>query len=113
RHGNFLGMIGTVVDIHKRKTAEEELLRSRDFAQAASQAKTRFIANVSHEIRTPLGVVSGYADLIEGNLNRDSEERAWISAVRRNVQHLTSLVDDLLDVSRIESGKFSIEPSYF
>jgi CheY-like chemotaxis protein len=81
----------------------------KDRALAASRAKSDFLANVSHEIRTPLGAILGYAELVEQRIARDPDATDWMAGLRRNGEHLLRLVDDLLDVSKIEAGALQIE----
>jgi signal transduction histidine kinase/ActR/RegA family two-component response regulator len=81
-------------------------------AQVASRAKTEFLANMSHEIRTPMAAIVGYIELVieEGDLSRAPPSRSqYLLAVKRNSQHLMRLLDDILDLAKIESGKLDIE----
>jgi signal transduction histidine kinase len=83
----------------------------KERALAASRAKSDFLANTSHEIRTPLTAVLGYADLLLEREAISGEEREWVATIRRNGDHLLQLVDDTLDISRIEAGKLRVERS--
>ncbi len=89
--------------------ANTELVSEKERALAGSRAKSDFLANVSHEIRTPLGAMLGYAELVEERVTRDGEVSGWVSALRRNGEHLLRLVDDVLDVSKIEAGALHVE----
>lgn len=92
--------------------SERRLRQSRDQAQAANIAKSEFLANMSHEIRTPMTAILGYADLLFelGDMSKAPLERIdAIDTIRRNGHNLLALLNDLLDVSRIESGKLSVE----
>ncbi len=101
--------IGTATDIHDQKLVQEELLRAKEAADAASKAKSRFLANMSHEIRTPLGAILGFAELlINPNLNI-SEQSDFISTIRRNGEQLSKIIDEILDLSKVEAGKIDIE----
>jgi signal transduction histidine kinase/CHASE1-domain containing sensor protein/ActR/RegA family two-component response regulator len=87
----------------------EELERARAIAESSSRAKSEFLANMSHEIRTPLGAVLGYAELIASG-GIDEAERAEAAAiVERNGAQLVAILDDVLDISRIEAGELVIE----
>ncbi|HAI10413.1 MAG TPA: hypothetical protein DCM28_01830 [Phycisphaerales bacterium] len=78
------------------------------FAEHANDAKSQFLANMSHEIRTPLTAIMGYSELIESS-EPDGDVGQWIKVVSRNSEHLLSIVNDILDLSKIESGKVQIE----
>jgi len=80
----------------------ETALRAKEAAEAANQAKARYLANVSHEIRSPLNAIYGYAQLIEQEANVRPQDAARV--IRRCAEHMTSLVESLLDVSRVENG---------
>jgi signal transduction histidine kinase/CheY-like chemotaxis protein len=80
---------------------------ARDRAEAASEAKSRFLATVSHEVRTPLNGILGMADLLTAT-SIDDEQKSYVEAIRASGQSLASLVDDLLDLSRIEAGRLDI-----
>lgn len=95
------------------KTQMEEVERLKREAEAANVAKSRFLANMSHEIRTPLGAVMGFADLMaQGDLPREERDEC-VSAIRRNGQLLLRLIDDILDLSKIEAQQLQLEKSEF
>lgn len=79
-----------------------QLVREKEAAEAANTAKSRYLANVSHEIRTPLNAIYGYAQLIERRAEIDPAEAARV--IRRSAEHLTNLVEGLLDISLVENG---------
>ncbi|MEA2759004.1 MAG: hypothetical protein QOH65_1617 [Methylobacteriaceae bacterium] len=81
--------------------------QDRDRAEAASEAKSRFLATVSHEVRTPLNGILGMADLLTAT-SIDDEQKSYVEAIRASGQSLGSLIEDLLDLSRIEAGKLDI-----
>ncbi len=86
-----------------------ELRVEKERALAASRAKSDFLANVSHEVRTPLWAMLGYAELAEERVAQDREAAAWIADLRRNGAHLLRLVDELLDLSKVEAGALQVE----
>src|SRR5262249_55883488 len=101
--GTPVRMIGTIVDITPRKQAEEALVE-------ANRLKDQFLATVSHELRTPLSAIIGWSRLLRNNPKRDSAmiERA-LEVIERNVRTQTHLIEDLLDISRIISGKLRLD----
>ncbi len=98
-------------DVTADKVAAAELRDARDVAEQASQAKSEYLSRMSHELRTPLTAILGYSDLLEMREPREDQTEA-IAAVQEASGHLLSLVNDVLDIARIESGResFSLEP---
>jgi PAS domain S-box-containing protein len=100
---NVLSWMGTCTDIHDQKLLQEEALRT-------ARMKDEFLATVSHELRTPLNAILGWSRvLVAGTLSAEQRQKA-LASVERNAVAQARLVDDLLDVSRIISGKMRIEP---
>ena len=91
-------------DITASKRAAEELRNARDVAEQASRAKSEYLSRMSHELRTPLTAMLGYSDLLEIRDPRDDQTQA-INAIQKAGGHLLSLVNDVLDIARIESGR--------
>jgi signal transduction histidine kinase/CheY-like chemotaxis protein len=85
----------------------EELQIAKNAADRASAEKSNFLANLSHEIRTPMTSIVGYADLLTRQDRSDEEKNEWAEQVRRNADHLLGLVNDVLDLSKIEAGEFT------
>ena len=120
--GEFDGEVITVEDITGRRRVEEELLRhqehlqelveqrtaelveARDQAQAANRAKTLFLANMSHELRTPLNAILGFSDLIRRDEGVSAKQAEALGIINRSGTHLLALIDDVLDMARIEAG---------
>lgn len=98
--------IGTTVDISERKVQAKQLSDAREMAEAANDAKTRFLTNMSHEIRTPLNGILGYSDLLLQKPVAEETQRSYLRTIHRSGQHLLHLVDDILDISAIENSRF-------
>jgi len=86
-----------------------DLERARFEAEAANRTKSAFLANMSHEIRTPLGVILGFSDLIANEIPVTDEIKLYLQTIRRNGEDLSKLIDELLDLSKVEAGKLEIE----
>jgi signal transduction histidine kinase/CheY-like chemotaxis protein len=101
------GRVGLRTDISHLKAIESDLRVAKDQAEAANQSKTGFLANMSHEIRTPMTAILGFTDvLLESACS--SEQASMLNTIKRNGEHLLSLINDILDLSKIEAGKVEI-----
>jgi PAS domain S-box-containing protein len=107
-NGDVIGIIGVSHDITERKQQEEKLKNAQKESESASRAKSEFLANMSHEIRTPLNGVLGMADLL-AMTDLSEEQQEYVNALKLSGKNLLSLINDILDLSKIEAGKVTIE----
>lgn len=109
-------IVAVTRDIAVRKEQERELMRTREAAEAANRAKTQFLASMSHELRTPLNAIIGFSEILsDGVIGEVSVERRreYAALIRQSGMHLLSLVNDILNMSRLESGQYHINPQPF
>lgn len=111
------GSIREVVLIHEditdRKSAEEVIKSAKEAAETANQAKTQFLANMSHEIRTPLGAMLGFAQLMLEDEQATEVQKKSLKTIVRNGEQLYGIINELLDISKVEANKFEIEKIKF
>ena len=111
--GNPIRFLGTSRDISSQKQLLQELEEAKRDSDRANSAKSAFLANMSHEIRTPLGAIMGFVDLLkEPSLPRDTA-LSYVEVIDRNAHHLMRIVDDVLDLTKVEAGKITIEKIEF
>lgn len=104
--------VGMNTDITENKKLERDLQEASKAAEAANEAKSVFLANMSHEIRSPMTAILGYADVLYATLD-DGDAKACVKTIKDNGDYLLDILNDILDLSKVESGKFSSQPESF
>ncbi|QLC74461.1 response regulator [Pseudomonas sp. LPB0260] len=107
------GLAGIRVDISDLKRKEHELVEAKRQADASNEAKNTFLATVSHELRTPLNVVIGVLTALQSSTRLGEVEQERVKVANRSGKHLLALVNEILDLSRVESGKLELQHSAF
>ncbi len=100
------------IDISARKRAEEALIAARDEAESANRAKSEFLSHMSHELRTPMNAILGFGQLLhsDGRQPLAPHQQAWVLEILRGAEHLLELINEILDLGRIESGELVLRP---
>jgi PAS domain S-box-containing protein len=110
--GQPIMMSGSNMDITEVKRAEERVIQAKEQAEKANRAKSEFLSSMSHELRTPLNAILGYTQLFEYDDNLTSQQIENVREIRKAGEHLLQLINDVLDLAKIESGSMtvSLEP---
>jgi len=106
--GNVTHFLSKFEDITQRKQAETALKKAKEAADAANRAKSEFLANMSHEIRTPMNAIIGFSDLLR-TLISDKKQKSYLDTIRISGKTLLTLINDILDLSKIEAGRLEIQ----
>lgn len=107
RDGKCIRLYGTFQDITEKKKAEEDLL-ARQAAEASNAAKGAFLANMSHEIRTPLNAIMGFAQVLKRDEGLSMDQLRQVQTIHKSAEHLLGMINDLLDLSKIEAGQVPV-----
>jgi PAS domain S-box-containing protein len=111
--GNVIGLASLVQDITDRVQAEEKLQQAKEAAEAASRAKSAFLANMSHELRTPLNAILGFSQLMARDPDTSASQRENLETIVRSGENLLALINDVLDLSKIEAGRMTLQENGF
>jgi len=118
--GNVLGVMGTASDITERKQAEDALRQSeaklkaaKEAADKANQAKSEFLSKMSHELRTPLNAILGFTQVLARDYTLTTQQKEHLGIISRAGEHLLTLINDVLEMSKIEAGKIELYENSF
>ena len=106
-------LLGTNWDITEQKKSEVALLKAKADAEAANNSKSTFLANMSHEIRTPLNAIIGFSQLMNREKSLSETQKEYITSINRAGEHLLKLINDILELSKIEAGRVELKPTNF
>ena len=111
--GKIIGSIGTVLDITERKLNENALLEAKNKAESSSLAKSSFIASMNHELRTPLNAILGFSNQMSRDESLSQKYQKYLGIINNSGKHLLGMINDILDISKIEAGEMKVENSTF
>jgi PAS domain S-box-containing protein len=111
--GRPIGFQDVVRDVTETKALEDQLIAARDVAEAGAQAKSEFLANMSHELRTPLTSVIGFSGLLQQSRNLPETERKYADRIATGSEALLSVINDILDYSKLEAEAVGLDPQAF
>lgn len=112
--GNYCGVMVTFDDVTQLEESRIQLRVAKDAADAANQAKSDFLANMSHEIRTPMNAILGFTDVLRKGMEENPSQRIeYLNTIHSSGNHLIELINDILDLSKVEAGKLELESRVF
>ncbi len=111
QHGELLVL--AMEDVTERRRVEVVVAKAKDAAEAANRAKSAFLANMSHEIRTPMNAILGFSQLLLRDQNLDARQSQYLGTINRSGEHLLALINDILEMSKIEAGRTTLNLTTF
>lgn len=111
--GKLHGFVKVTRDVTERKLAQEALQEAKEAAEVANQAKSEFLANMSHELRTPLNAILGYTQILKRDDSLTKKQHEGIEIIQHSGEHLLQMINDILDLAKIEAGKMEPDPVEF
>ncbi|MFK5969099.1 MAG: ATP-binding protein [Candidatus Marithrix sp.] len=112
-NGEIDHIVATLQDITERKQMEESLRQAKQQAENANKAKTTFLSNMNHELRTPLNGILGYANILRQDGGLTTLQQNGLDIIHSSGEHLLALINDILDISKIEANKMELYPTKF
>ena len=109
--GQITGIVGIGHDITERKKIAEELTRAKEKAEESDRLKSAFLANMSHEIRTPMNGILGFAELLKEPKLNSEQQKKYIDIIEQSGTHLLTIINDIMNISKIEAGQMEISIS--
>ncbi len=106
-------LIVLAVEARDRKQAELALSHAKELAESANRSKSQFLSNMSHELRTPLNAVIGFTQILQRDVSLNADQQEYINIINRSGEHLLGLINDVLEMSKIESGRMNLEENDF
>src|SRR5580704_1613 len=110
-HGELLVL--AMEDVTERRRAEEEVAKAKETAETANKTKSLFLANMSHELRTPLNAILGFSQLMLRDKALNSQQNQYLGIINRSGEHLLALINDILEMSKIEAGRTTLNLTTF
>jgi PAS domain S-box-containing protein len=105
--------LATLIDHTERNRTKAKLEKAKDAAETANQAKSIFLANMSHELRTPLNAILGFSEMLARESNTTPDQQEKLDIINRSGQHLLAMINDVLDLSKIEAGSIELQVNSF